>query len=48
MVKIPSNVATVHKDFAGIVNFEIIPKEILYDWVAVPIIGVSSSEELFI
>ena len=47
MVKTPSNVSTMHKDFASIVNFEIIPKEALYDWVVVPVLGVSSSEELF-
>ena len=47
MVKTPSNVSTMHKDFASIVNFEIIPKEALYDWVVVPVLGVSSAEELY-
>ena len=43
MVKTPSNVSTVHEDFSGIVNFEIVPKEVLYDWVVVPVLGVSDS-----
>ena len=47
MVKTPSNVSTMHKDFASIVNFEIIPKEALYDWVVVPVLGVSNAEELY-
>jgi len=48
MVKTPSNVATMHKNFAGVVNFEILPKKILYDWIIVPILGVNNSEELFV
>ena len=48
MVKTPSNVSTVHEDFSGIVNFEIVPKELLYDWVVVPVLGVSDSEDLIV
>lgn len=38
----------MHKDFAGIVNFEIIPKDKLYDWIVVPMFNVTSSNELII
>ena len=44
MVKTPSNVARVHRDFSGVVNFEIVPKEMLYDWVVVPVLGMTGSE----
>ena len=47
-IKTPSNVEAIHKDFDEIVNFEIISKEELYDWIVVPFLDFTDSEELFI
>ena len=47
-VKSPSNVVEVHQSFDDIVNFEIVTKEELYDWIIVPLFGFESSEELLL
>jgi len=47
-VKIPANVETIHSSFDEIVNFEIIPKEFLYDSIIVPILGYTASDDLLL
>lgn len=42
-VKTPSNVSTVHEGFSSIVNFEVLPKEIVYDWIVVPLFDYTNS-----
>ena len=44
MVNYPSNISTIIETFDGIVNFEIIPKDFLYDEIAVPVFGLESSD----
>ena len=47
-IKTPSNVETIHSDFDEIVNFEIVSKEELYDWIIVPILSFTNSKDLFL
>ena len=47
-IKTPSNVEQIHEGFDEIVNFEIVSKEELYDWIVVPILSFTSSEDLFL
>ena len=46
-VKTPANLETVHKSFDEIVNFKIISKELIYDYIIVPILGFDSSDQLY-
>ena len=47
-VKTPANVDSIHKSFDKIVNFQIVSKEDLYDWIAVPLFGLTDSGDLFL
>jgi len=46
-VKTPANLETVHKSFDEIVNFKIIRKELIYDYIIVPMLGFDSSDSLY-
>ena len=46
-VKTPANLETVHKSFDEIVNFKIVSKELIYDYIIVPILGFDSSDQLY-
>ena len=45
IVQFPANVKMFHEKFEELINFEILPKDYLYDNVAVPIFDLESSEE---
>lgn len=47
-IKTPSNVDSVHQSFDEIVNFEVVSKENLYDWLLVPLFDLTNSEDLFL
>ena len=44
-INFPGNVTTIIDTLESTVNFEIIPKDYLYDKIAVPAFGLESSEE---
>ena len=43
MVNFPGNTSTIVETLDSIINFEIIPKEKIYDATAVPLLGVDSA-----
>ena len=45
MVKFPANVTIVQDQFEKIINFEVVPKEFLYNAIIVPLFGVKTAEE---
>ena len=47
-IKTPSNVEAIHTNFDDIVNFEIVSKEELYDWIIVPLLSFTGSDDLFL
>lgn len=47
-MKTPANIVAVHNRFDEIVNYQIVPKKKLYDWIVVPIFGFTNSDELFV
>ena len=47
-IKTPSNIQTIHASFDEIVNFEIVSKEELYDWIVVPLLDFTGSRQMFI
>ena len=47
-IKTPSNVETIHSGFDEIINFEIVSKEELYDWIIVPILHFTDSNGLYL
>ena len=47
-IKTPANIEAIHSSFDEIINFEIFPKEFLYDNIVVPLVGFTNSEELFL
>ena len=48
MLNFPGNINTIIETFDGIVNLEIIPKDFVYDEIAVPLFGLESSDEKLI
>ena len=44
LVNFPGNSTTIIESLDNIINFELIPKEDIYDAIAVPLLGVESSE----
>ena len=47
-IKIPANINEVHSRFDELVNFQIVSKEQLYDWLVVPLFGFVGSDDLLL
>lgn len=45
MVKFPSNVTLMYEQFVDVINFQILPKEDIYDTIVVPVLGSETAEE---
>ena len=45
IVKFPANVITTKEAFESIINFELVPKEFLYDNIAAPLFDLETSDE---